>query len=165
MHLHPSWKNYLRLHPFCEEFSQNADKIQELVDPTEPYESFRQLQEYNSLVCLTKTPFTTEIQATFLHDKIRESFKSETTNYLALCGFGPRARAVKLNPHMIFGRSTQSQKIPDYRSFLECDNLDKISNLKAGSSKEKIETFTILPPYVLLRNFSKTTTSMQAIYS
>ena len=83
------------------------------MNPIEPYESFHQLQEYNSLVCLTKTPFTTEIQATFLHDKIKEAFKSDATNYLALCGFGTKARAVKLNPHLMFGHSSQIQKVPD----------------------------------------------------
>ena len=148
MNLYLSWKHYLRLHPFCEEFNQNAEKIQELTDPTEPNESYHKLQEYNSLVCLTKTPFTNEIQATFLHDRVKEAFKNDATNYLALCGFGTKARAVKLNPHLIFSRSPQAQKVPDFKSFMDCDNLDKVNNLKAGNKKEKIESFAILPPFL-----------------
>ena len=51
-----------------------------------------------------------------------------------------------MNPQLIFCRSTQAKKVPDFKSFMESDNLEKINNLKTGSKKEKIETFAILPP-------------------
>ena len=51
-----------------------------------------------------------------------------------------------MNPHLTFSRSSQAQKVPDFKSFLECNNLDHVNNLKAGNKKEKIDTFAILPP-------------------
>ena len=51
-----------------------------------------------------------------------------------------------MSPHLIFSRSAQARKIADFKAFMEYNSLDKINILKAGTQKEKIESFAILPP-------------------
>ena len=89
---------------------------------------------------------SSEVQASFLHASEKESFQQEKPFSLALIGFGKRARAIRLNPELVFVRSTQKQKIPSFESFMSCISRDTVMSLEAENEKEKIDSFAILPP-------------------
>ena len=61
-------------------------------------------------------------------------------------GFGKRAQAVRLNPSLIFTRSTKKFKIPTFEDFVNCIAEDSLLSITAGDSEEKIENFTVIPP-------------------
>ena len=144
--MHLSWKNYLRYHAGVKELNLNPKALQSLFDDPDPSSCFRALTENRILSCLTRSPMSSEVQASFLHASEKESFQQEKPFSLALVGFGNRARAVRLNPELIFVRSTQKQKIPTFDSFMMCISIDTVTSLEAGNEKEKIDSFAILPP-------------------
>lgn len=131
--MHLSWKNYLRCHPFVDEFNLNAEKIQKFYNPSDPTNCisncFRQLVENKSLVCISRIPATTEIQATFFHSTEKESFQQEKPYNFGLIGFGCRANAVRLNPDLIFTHSSQQEKVPTFEKILACEDTKSILDL------------------------------------
>lgn len=141
-----SWKHYLRSHPSVGEFNTNSEALQAIFDTSDPAQCFRSLTENRILTCLTRSPMSTEVQASFLHASEKESFQQQKPYSLALMGFGQRAQAVRINPDLVFKTSAQNQKVPDYESFLDCTSLESTKSVTAGGTKQKIDTFAVLPP-------------------
>jgi len=91
-----SWKHYLRSHPSVGEFNTNSEALQAIFDTSDPAQCFRSLTENRILTCLTRSPMSTEVQASFLHASEKESFQQQKPYSLALMGFGQRAQAVRI---------------------------------------------------------------------
>ena len=141
-----SWKNFLRCHPSVGDYNKGAKELQALFETGGGVVGFRNLAENRTILCLTRSPSSSEVQATFMHVSEKESFQQQTSYSLALMGFGLRAQAVRLNPALIFSRSSQKQKVPDFNSFLNCTTKDSLLSLAAVASEEKLCNFAILPP-------------------
>ena len=97
------WSDYLKIHPSNQDYDTNAAALQKLISNTEsPENSFRRLNENKTLICITRSAFDGNLQATFNHTLKRSSFVQTNPDFLALTGFGERAMAVKLDPKEIF---------------------------------------------------------------
>ena len=141
-----SWKNFLRCHPSVADYNKGTKELQALFETGGGVVGFRNLAENRTIVCLTRSPSSNETQATFMHASEKETFQQQTPYSLALMGFGRRAHAVRLNPALIFSRSNQKQKVPDFDSFMNCSSKESLVNIDVGASEEKICNFAILPP-------------------
>ena len=62
------WSDYLTAHMSNQDYDINATALQTLIPKSEkPENAFRHLHDNKSLVCITKSAFDGNIQATFNH--------------------------------------------------------------------------------------------------
>ena len=137
-----SWKDYLYRHKSNKDLNENADILhQRLKACTTPELCFGELAKQKTVVCLTRSPFSEEIQATFNHETVSTSLQQTGPTYYGLRGFGKRAKAVRLNIARHFKRTTE-KKIPSYEDLLECKNKDEV--IKKLQKRNQVSTFSQL---------------------
>lgn len=71
-----SWKDFLRCHPSVSDYKNGGKELQALFETGGGVVGFRNLVENRSIVCLTRSPSSTEAQATFMHASERQSISS-----------------------------------------------------------------------------------------
>ena len=90
-----NWKEFLLNHPNRQDYDDQAEGIQSLIDANEtPLNNFRVLAENKPLVCMTKSPIGKFIQLTFFHSFKKTTILKSNAEYFALSGFDERASAV-----------------------------------------------------------------------
>ena len=143
-----SWKQYILHHKSNKDLNDNITVLQQkFATATSEQLRFTEMAKFKSLLCLTRTPFSQEIQITFHHAEVTASVQQTHPYYLGLTGFGHQARAIRLDIAHSFKRTTATKKVPSYKDLIECDSIDTIRQLRSQDTpKVSLDYFTFIPP-------------------
>lgn len=143
-----SWKQYITNHKSNKDLDDNIAVLQQKFAATTSEQlRFVEMAIFKSLLCLTRAPFSQEIQVTFHHAEVTASVQQTHPYYLGLTGFGHQARAIRLDIAHSFKRTTATKKVPSYKDLIECDSVDTIRQLRAQDTpKVSLDYFTFIPP-------------------
>ena len=149
------WSDFLRAHPANSDYDSNMDALQDLIKDTDnEYNSFRNLTDNRSIVCITKNNVDNEIQATFMHATQLTSFTQTEPSCFVLIGFGSRASAVSIDPSEIFKVTKQKKKLPKFRELIKCTTETGILSFETALSR-KVTSHAILPPVLAAELFDE----------
>lgn len=147
-----SWKNYLSHHASRKDLETNSREIQKrFSDSTiSVNEKSNVLSENKALVALTCNSIAKEVQATFHHHHLKESFSSSNPDHIGLMGFGASANAVRIGPSAFFATSSKAAQVPSMDEFmiLEDDAEFKVltaDNLAVTKTRNR---FAVLLPFL-----------------
>ena len=144
-----SWKNFLSSHPFNDDLNNNAFGIQTIfLSANTPTQKFTKLCEYKNLLLLSRSVIDTDVQTTFYHSTRNDSFTQAQPFYHALLGLGTRATVVRMDPDKIFVHSAATKAVPSMDTFLKCTTVDEIKAAATSTSREFIQNFAVLPPFL-----------------
>ena len=146
---------FLRAHPANSDYDSNMEALQDLIKDTDnEYNSFRNLTDNRSIICITKNNVDNEIQATFMHATQRTSFTQKEPTCFALIGFGSRASAVNIDPSEVFKVTKQKKKLPKFRDLIKCTTAAGILSLETALFR-KVSSHAILPPVLAAELFEE----------
>ena len=100
--MHVSWKDFLLHHSSCSDLEANSREIQNVFnDPnTTAADKFSILADHKALVVISCNPIGKELQASFFHHQLKESFATKKKQtQLASWAF--------VNMQMLFGMTLQ----------------------------------------------------------
>ena len=150
------WSDYLAAHPSNQDYNTNTAALQTLIPKTEkPENAFRHFHDNKSLVCITRSAFDGNIQATFNHSIRKSSFTQPIPDFLALTGFGARATSVKMDPKEIFKHPKKQVNTPTFADLLKCKTVEDLKNLKVVQSKMTLDSYALLPPILAAELFDE----------
>ena len=133
------WSDFLRNHPTNEDYNKNIAALQTHIPRTEnERNSYRHLTDNKFIVCFTKGSLNNELQVTFNHSILKNSFTDKDADCYALSGFGSRAIAVKVDPVEIFKTTTQKKKVPSLHDLIDCETADEIKAVECKDNGEKL---------------------------
>ena len=140
------WSDYLKVHPSNKDYNTNASYLQKLISVKETEEnSFRLLSDNKTVICIMKSIFNGERQATFYHTIKKASFIQTNPDFFALTGFGERATAVRLDPKELFKKAKKAV-VPSFIDMLKCKNVEEVKALTLAKDKVYVDSYAILPP-------------------
>ena len=151
-----NWKNYILSHKDRKAYDEGADKLQTIIDPKDSAEiCFSYLTEHPTIVILTKSLATKEVQMTFFHTSKKSLLLEKDYGHLALIGVGHQACAMKIDPSDIFHLSSTKKKIPSFEALIKCKTIDDITHLVPSNEmlKEKLDSHAIIPPLLAEKLF------------
>ena len=143
-----TWKHWLKNHINNEKYSDNFDKIVNIMD-TEKYSPqgcFNLIdRRFESIVLLT---LSTEdsIISTFFHERYGDIILGDSLTSIGLCGFGEVAFPVKIDSETVLKSSEKEIEVPSWNDFIKCEFEKDLQNLKV-SVKKKVKSFAYLPPF------------------
>lgn len=135
------------------DLEKHARKIQKLFsDPNvTPANKFMTLTEHKALVVLTCNSIGKEVQATFHHHQLKESFGTTKPEPIGVMGFGQTANAVRIDPATFFATAKKDTAVPSIEEFLAVTNDTEFKMLSAESSSQKMtrNRFVVLQPWLV----------------
>ena len=143
-----TWKHWLKNHINNEKYSDNFDKIVNIMD-TEKYSPqgcFNLIdRRFESIVLLTLST-ENSIISTFFHERYGDIILGDSLTSIGLCGFGEVAFPVKIDTETVLKNSEEEIEVPSWNDFIKCEFEKDIQNLKV-SVKKKVKSFAYLPPF------------------
>ena len=143
-----TWKHWLKNHDKNERYSDNFDKIINIMD-TEKYSPqgcFNLIERrFESIILLTLST-ENSITSTFFHERYGDVILGESITSIGLCGFGEVAFPVKIDTETVLKSSEEEIDVPSWEDFMKCAFEKDLKKLKV-SVKKKVKSFAFLPPF------------------
>ena len=143
-----TWKHWLKNHAKNEKYSDNFDKIVNIMD-TEKYSPqgcFNLIdRRFENIVLLTLST-RNSITSTFFHERYGDIVLGDSLISIGLCGFGKSALPVRIDTETVLKSSDEELEVPSWEDFMNCKVENDLRELKV-SVKKKVKSFAFLPPF------------------
>ena len=154
--MYRSWTDYLIRHKSNKDLNDNTALLQTIFkNVVVPEQCFIELTKHPNLICLSRAPFTDEIQATYHHASFSSSITQKQAYHYGLVGFGQQANAVRINVEKHFIQSSTNVKIPTYEELINCATKEEIQAATVSDKKEKLDSYVVLPPVLASEIFEE----------